>query len=174
MPISETGRPMPTSKAIDPRLNAQRDAGFSLTELMIVVFIMGVVSSFILLSAPPSRLPLEDKAEDVRLLLRQASEESVISGTAYGALVGEREVQLVRRWEGTWLPVSGARVGVPRDVMLTLDSDSAEQSEGTPQIIFDPIGSASPATLLLDTPDAVLAVSVTPAAAITVEDQDAR
>ena len=170
MPTSATGRAMPISKDTDPAPLSASDNGFSLTELMIVVFIIGVVSSFILLTAAPTASPAEEKADDVRQMLEQASQEAMISGQHYGVMISESSVQIVHRSLGNWVPVGDARVDFPSDVSVSYLGESASVADGQPNIVFDPLGSASVAQLILGSAEDAFVIDVDAGANITVEE----
>ncbi|MEL6753318.1 MAG: type II secretion system minor pseudopilin GspH [Pseudomonadota bacterium] len=183
-PILETGRPMriskatrPTSRRPEPAASIRTsDAGFSMVELMVVVFIIGLVASFIVLSAPAPRDELEQEAQRVSALLQQAADEALVSGQPYGIRLEGRTLQVVRLNAGVWQGVTGAQIALSSDHALNLVSETDPVAgDSAPAIWFDPSGMAQPATMeLSDTRDR-LALSVSVSGEVTLmEAVDAR
>ena len=170
MPTSAIGRAMPISKATDPAPIGGSENGFSLTELMIVVFIIGVVSSFILLTAAPTASPAEEKADDVRQMLEQVSQEAMISGQPYGVVISESRVQIVRLSLGNWVPVESGSVEFPSNVGVSFTRSGDGAADGQPDIVFDPLGSASATQLILSSAEDAFVIDVDAGANITVEE----
>ncbi len=143
----ETGKAMQSLKGTDTRATTH-DAGFSIIELMVVVFVIGLVASFIVLSAPRQGSDLVRNTERVAAVLSQASDEAVVSGNTYGALFEGNTVHLVRRDDGIWNRLATGVVHLPAELRVTpVLSGNQVRPEAAPDIWFDPIGMTTPARI---------------------------
>ncbi|MEO0817231.1 MAG: GspH/FimT family pseudopilin [Pseudomonadota bacterium] len=136
---------MQTCRATSPDFRWRRpnqDHGFSMVELMVVIFVIGLAATFIVLSAPPSKPHLEKDTEAIVSLLNRAADEALVSGVAYGAVISDDGVRIVRADNGVWLPVPGAEARVSRDTALAEFETEAPSPVGTPPLWFDPAGMA--------------------------------
>lgn len=128
-------------------LPAPRDAGMTLVEVMLVIFIMGLVTSVAVMTLPPRETQQERAVRKVETVLRDAQDRSVLTGEIIGIQPTENGIELVS-WTGEeWLAIQRARLDLPDGVRLeVLPPDGALQSrEDTPQrIIFNPLGRAEP------------------------------
>ena len=143
----ETGKAMQSLKGTDTRARTH-DAGFSIIELMVVVFVIGLVASFIVLSAPRQGSDLVRNTERVASLLSQASDEAVVSGNAYGAVFEGNTVQIVRRDDGIWNRSATGVVHLPAELSVSRVSGGDQaRPDAAPDIWFDPIGMTTPARI---------------------------
>lgn len=141
--ISATGKARLTLRPIEGNHNA-RQAGFSLVELMIVVFIIGLMSAVIVLSAPTTRSDLQKDAGQLQAFIEAAADEAIVSGRPYGV---SAEGGIVRslRWEnGGWTFVSGASLGADSQILLEAVPGSNETNNPAPLVWFDPNGMGQP------------------------------
>jgi general secretion pathway protein H len=121
------------------------ERGFTLTEMLVVVVIMGLTASVVLATAPVMQLSLTAEAERVAGRLLRAKEEALLtnhvvevvvtsSGYSFGTLRGGARQNLS---EAPFTPV-------PWIEDTTVNFASADH--GT-RIIFDPTGLATPAAI---------------------------
>lgn len=174
MQMLATGNPMQSLKVTDPQSLTDDDAGFSLTELMIVVFIIGVVSSFILMTAPRTSSDVERKADDLVQTLSSASELAVISGVSHGIDIGVSELTVVHLVSGKWMPLPQARVTIPQNMVLSVEGVDVDQAQWVPEIVLDPIGSATPARLRFEGSGGALDVTIDAGTNVSLEESFAR
>ena len=144
------------------------EAGFSLTELLVVVFIIGLMSTLVLVSLPPAATPLEREANRLEHSLSQAAREAIVSGEpiawSHSANGGSRfEAYRLGEWTGLGRArTSGERADIRIRVEhlgLALAEDETD-GEGRARrggavdsfvrsVIFYPVGEATPARIHL-------------------------
>lgn len=166
MPISATGN----SAARHFQRTAGREAGFTLVELLVVVFIIALMSTLVVLSLPDSATPLRTMTEKMALKLHQASRESILSGEAVALSMGpEGAVRFERYRDGAWREEDVHHLslkqseGVER-IVLTVSHEGdvlrphaasprsvmdSEEPSFTREVIFSPLGEATPAEIRL-------------------------
>lgn len=123
------------------------EAGFSLVELMVVIFLIGLAATFIVLSAPPSKHRLESEAEAISHLLARAADEAMVSGLAHGALIDSNGVQVMRYNSGVWQPIPDAGISFSDDITLDELTVHSNAAEGAPSLWFDPTGMSNRARI---------------------------
>jgi len=84
------------------------DGGFSLVEIMVALFIVGLASGFIILSIPRTPTPLEADRIQLENALRTSARIATFSGEPQGILIEDLTVQPLFFRDGVWQP--------PRDV----------------------------------------------------------
>src|SRR5690606_23052885 len=112
-----------------------RQAGFTLIEIMIVVFIIGMGASFAILSvAPDQQNLLQEQTEEFVTAARFVADEAALTYEIIGLFIapgesmqGNRWCYRWRRWrDGSWQPVS---TFLP-DQCLNVDTDIEMIIEG--------------------------------------------
>ncbi len=78
------------------------DAGFTLTETLMVIFIIGLVSGLVVMNLPDARGGAQDDARALAARLTLAAQESVTSGEALGLSVSPDGYRFVRYRAGAW------------------------------------------------------------------------
>lgn len=153
------------------------EAGFTLVELLVVIFIIGMMSSVVVMSMPSRRTLAEKDAERLAIALRTAGRVAISSGEPirWTRLEGENLFERYRlgEWEaaqGQSRTFSRARkdealqVSVELLDVQTRPHDEGEDGQGRqevqPSVIFMPTGESTPAliTVLGDGYDARLEV----------------
>lgn len=160
------------------------EAGFTLVELLVVIFIIGLMVSVISLRPGVGPSADERHAEDVAKALRLLSRESILSGqpTAF-ALSGSDYV--LQRWDGdNWQSFEFDRqrlpASVPGDVQFSLGNErtdpgneaEAGDTDLNQLVVFLPVGEATPVLLGFSSPKGSSEVRVTPGGEITVSEGD--
>ena len=125
----------------------RRDAGLSLVEILVVIFVMGLVSAVAVMTLPARETPYERAVRDVETTLRDAQDRAVLTGEVIGVQPGPARLDLVS-WTGQeWLPVRAGALSLPDGVALEVvpAEDNGRRREDIPQrIIFNPLGAAEP------------------------------
>ena len=123
------------------RYNVIRDSrGFTLVELMIVLFIIGLVSAIVVMSMPDPRGRLVDEAERFAGHVIAARDNAVLQSRPMALALDASGYRFEERSEGAWLPQSDG----PFAFTKWRDGTVAEQMSGTDKrLIFDPVGLAS-------------------------------
>ncbi|OYW21469.1 MULTISPECIES: GspH/FimT family pseudopilin [unclassified Sphingomonas] len=143
-PISATGSDVITRARAFFRawpLSRQREGGFTLIELMIVVTIIGLASAAVVLAIPDPRGRLIDDAERFAARARAAHDTAIIEGRSVSIWVSREGYGFDRRSAGTWQPISEKPLRVARwasDIRPVILS-----TEGRDRVIFDSTGLAN-------------------------------
>lgn len=78
------------------------EAGFSLMEIMVALFIVGLATSFIVLSFPRSGSALSDAEQEIAGVLNDVKSAARTSGEPHGIRLGEGGLHVVVYREGQW------------------------------------------------------------------------
>ena len=78
------------------------DAGLSLVEIMVALFIVGLTSSFVILSIPRSPTPLHEAQSLFEDQVRMAREAAMMSGSAYGVALEDHTLSPLIFRNGEW------------------------------------------------------------------------
>ena len=150
------------------------ERGFTLLEIMLVIFLIGLASAGVVQTfATASEPPAKKAAQDFLTRFAQFKDRAGIEGQTLGVLI----YQFMQRHHGQWLPVSvtrlSAQVTVPKQVQMLLQPGSdiwqkeyalelqrrrltlhdielelqKEAKKKTPQIRFSPFEPVTPFTL---------------------------
>ncbi|MEO0983611.1 MAG: GspH/FimT family pseudopilin [Pseudomonadota bacterium] len=143
------------------------DAGVTLTEIMVVLFILGLASSVIIMSAPDRPDPLEEEAGRLVATLRTAQDVAITSGRMVGFDARERSYEIMTRTGGAeWRVRREFGRTLPEEIALDLDIDDLDIVEDVPQdwpeLLFDPLGGATPAVFTLRSGDETQTVRLDP------------
>ena len=140
------------------------ERGFTLLEIMLVIFLIGLASAGVVQTfATASEPPAKKAAQDFLTRYAQFKDRAVIEGKTLGVLIDPPGYQFMQRRHGQWLPVSSTRlsaqVTVPKQVQMLLQPGSdiwqkeyalelqKEAKKKTPQIRFSPFEPVTPFTL---------------------------
>lgn len=88
----------------------QRQAGFTLVELMLVALLMGLVASAVLFSVDSSepQKALKRQAMKMAALTELALDQATMTGSDYGVVVGANSYRFVELLEQRWQPIEDA------------------------------------------------------------------
>lgn len=122
---------------------ACRQAGLSLVEVMMALFILALATSFIIMTARP-----RDRTADTAMALQNAAESAAmrarLSGQPSGLSIDGRQVTVVTWLDGGWQTVSQRAISLPPSLTVSVNQTApgfdAPQQQDWPQIVFDPLG----------------------------------
>lgn len=105
------------------------ERGFTLLEIMLVIFLIGLASAGVVQTfATASEPPAKKAAQDFLTRFAQFKDRAVIEGQTLGVLIDPPGYQFMQRRHGQWLPVSATRlsaqVTVPKQVQMLLQPGS--------------------------------------------------
>jgi general secretion pathway protein H len=129
---------------------AARDGGFSLVELMVVVFVMGLLAAVVVLSMPGDGRVLRDEAERFAARTVAARDEAIGGARPVALVVGTAGYYFERRIGAGWQPLDPGRfglVGWKPGTAASVSGGMGDAQAGAPaqrqRIVFDPVGLAS-------------------------------
>ncbi len=154
----------------------KRQSGFTLLEILLVMFLLAGVASVVVLTLPDSgQAQLKRRADTLALQLDKISDEALIDGKTYGLFIAENSYTFMVLAKAGWQPLSEKPIKLASDSVLTLEkvegdfvikpnasnqtseptnraahkglSERAKQP--TPQIYFWPDGTITPFTVVL-------------------------
>ena len=143
---------------------AQKNAGFTLIEVIVGLVILGVVVGVVALSLGRNTGVERLRAATQRaqaLISTHCRQNAILQGQVIGVLVGSDRYQFVSLFDDTWLPIPSAQAEVLHsgtEVWVSLDGRRAEAREHIgeqPQIFCLPTGELTPFSLhfeLIDPP----------------------
>ena len=130
MPTSATGK--------------ERQAGFTLVELMVVLAILGLMSAAVVLAIPDPRGSLRSEAERFAARARAAGERAVMDARPVAIRITAAGYGFDRREGDGWRPFALAPFG---EYPWTEGTTAGLGPNGVARIAFDSTGMADPAQL---------------------------
>lgn len=158
------------------------DAGLSLIEIMVALFIVGLASSFVVLSLPRSPTPLIEVRGTLDRLLNSQRTEAILGGAPRGLLLEENEVRVLVFDRGLWRAPTGLRdtpvFALHPDTEVVLEGDDEPVFQTTqdddapvvPDIWFDPSGFATEASLELNWRNQSVGIDISQTGEVTIHD----
>jgi general secretion pathway protein H len=162
MPILATG---------SSRWSAQ--AGVTLVEMMVALFVAGMVAGAVLLMAPSPERTQHDAARRLAARMTAAGDESILLNRRIALVVSPEGYGFDRFEQGGWVRISdGGGLSFrawPRGVALRPVDVKANDLGEQRVAYFDPVTGANPAQIVLEGERANWAVSIDKAGAIHVD-----
>lgn len=138
------------------------ERGFTLVEMLAVIFVIGLASALVVLTMPPPEGPVEKAAERFAMLSQRAADEAIVTGDVVGLRIDERGYEFARYRGGAWIALPGFEGDDwPLGATVALESEALSQARRMaerepddeplpPLVTFDPTGGATPFTLRLE------------------------
>ncbi len=180
-PRAGPGRVASGSPARSP-VPVRPDGGWTLVELLVVVFVIGLMSGLVVMSLPPGTPLAEREADRLARILDRTAKEAIVAGEPLAWRLDGGAYRLERYRDGDWQPADLARPPAPVPaslrVRVALDGAVAADAGGdgggrglaaardaeavlARRIIFLPYGEATPADILLQGTGSEATVRVT-------------
>ncbi|MDQ3140529.1 MAG: type II secretion system minor pseudopilin GspH [Pseudomonadota bacterium] len=156
MRISATGRRNPRALGFRP-LQRSAENGFTLIELMIVMTIIGLMSTAVLLAMPDSRGSLRSEAERFAARAGAARDQAVLDSRPMAVRVTAAGYAFDRRQNNAWQPLESRPFATYQWSEGTI---AAVRADDAARIAFDSTGMADPAEIILRRDDEQIAVDV--------------
>lgn len=145
---------------------AERGAGFTLVELMVVLVVLGLAAAAVSTTLPGQRDALRD-ADRFGAQLGHARDEALLGTRTVEVVADATGYRFRRRGRGGWEPLEqapfAARAWSPgTSVLFEGGADRAS-------FRFDPVGAAQPQSLLLGDDDGRIRVAVDATGKVTID-----
>ena len=128
------------------RSSREHQAGISLVEVLAAVFIVGLMSSLVVITLPRSAPPERQFATSLQNVIRDSMDRSIIRGAPVSIDVRNNIIQ-VQDWKNSAWTASGApRVTIEGKIVTQqIEPYDPYRNEADPELICDPTGLVSPA-----------------------------
>ena len=134
-----------------------REGGFSLVEMMVVLFVMGLLAGVVVLSLPGDSKVLREEAERFAARTVAARDEAISGARPVAVVVGRAGYYFEQRRDGGWQPLDPGRFGLvawkdgtlasvagaTRAVGVVADSALPGAAPERQRLVFDPVGLSS-------------------------------
>lgn len=122
-----------------------RRNGFSLVEMMVVLFVMGVLAAAVVLVLPGDADRLRRESERFAARVSAARDEAIAEGAPVAVVVSEAGYYFEERRGGAWAPAEGRGLSLSNwseGTIVAVDTPGG-QTGGRARIVFDSVGLAS-------------------------------
>ncbi|MEM5517711.1 prepilin-type N-terminal cleavage/methylation domain-containing protein [Henriciella sp. AS95] len=125
------------------------ETGFTLVEVLLVVFIMSLITGVAVLTLPEREDPYEKTLAEVQQTISAIRDRSILTGEVLGVSIHDDRVSIVS-WTGTeWQPTGRAGFDLPPNAELEIvrERGARRSSDGPSVIVFNPLGVTEPVRL---------------------------
>ncbi len=150
------------------------ERGFSLVEMLIVLFVMALLAGIAVLGFPDDRAALRRGAERFAARTLAARDEAIVTGAPVAVIVGPAGYYFERRLGGRWQPLDGRALAASEwpdgaSAALALGGAAGGGAPGNARLVFDPLGLAGDeARISLSRGDEGIAVRIARDGSVTV------
>lgn len=139
------------------------DSGFTLVELLIVVFIIGLMSSVVVMSLPKGKIDSRTEADNLIVAIASLSREAIASGEAVSWTHIEGQNLFEKYHAGEWIALNASSRAVAKsqkteELKVTVQLEGLETQrkfvddkrvKAEAPLVFFPTGEATPALIRL-------------------------
>ncbi|MEO0032207.1 MAG: type secretion system protein GspH [Pseudomonadota bacterium] len=111
--------------------------GFSLVEMMVVLFVMGLLAGVAVMTMPGDERTLRTDAERMAARTIAARDDAIVAAVPVALVVGSAGYYFEQRTDGQWRPLPGF------DLTGWARGTQASVGQGRSRIVFDSLGLAS-------------------------------
>lgn len=142
-----------------------RRAGFTLTEVMVALVIVGLAATAVVMAIPDGRLTLAQEGERFAARLRRAQEEAVLTNRPVEVAFDRAGYRFRARQGAAWAPLQDG----PFKPIAWEPATQLSVSGDTARVAFDPTGLATPIAVTLTRQSATAVITVDPAGNVRVD-----
>jgi len=117
--------------------------GFSLVELMVVLFVIALMAGAAVLSMPSGNGDLRREAERFAARTLAARDEAIATSAPVAAVVGPAGYYFERRVDGRWAPLDGTLAASDWEDGTVARVEAQADGAANRRLVFDPLGLAS-------------------------------
>ncbi len=133
-----------------PLFGIDKEAGFSLLEILAALVIIALMSTAVALSLKPPVPTESDQRDAFTARLNQAAKNSVYTGRVHALSVSTQGFALMRYQEGGWAVIEEFPALSRKRVQLHINNEKVTLPESaSPLILFEPTGEITDFTLNL-------------------------
>ena len=123
------------------------ESGFTLVEILLVVFILGLTASVVVMNIPQGRSAFEEDAARLQNDVYELGERAVLTGIPHAIEFSVSDYQSLL-WQGdAWVPLAGFGRALSQESSLIFPD--AKPRDDVAIIVFDPAGIPSENRILL-------------------------
>ncbi|WP_341197781.1 prepilin-type N-terminal cleavage/methylation domain-containing protein [Hyphomonas chukchiensis] len=153
------------------------DAGMSLIEVLVAVFIMALAAGMVAMTMRAPADPLEEAAARLERDITSAMDLALVTGAPQGLKLTDEGYQLVTWRNQAWLPAAGGKVSFARNVAFDRSRAPPQRSgngpgspnEAPPEVILDTTGTAQADPLILERDNQTIELTIAPDGKVTWE-----
>jgi len=118
------------------------EAGFTLMEVLTVVFIIAVASTSVILLVPPADRPIDKEAIRLKHTIDALSDRAILTGSLQGLHVRDDGYEGMQLQANGWVRLSGFQYDLPDGLQIlpVLNVSIDNGGASTPHFVFQPIG----------------------------------
>jgi len=128
------------------RRACRSESGFTLVEILMVVFIIGLASGIVIMSLPERASGLQQDAIILQRDVDALASRAVLTGVPHALTFQGRSYEGLTRQSGQWVALRGVARELSAGIALRIEGAGAGN---TARIVFDPTGAPSGAKLSL-------------------------
>lgn len=136
------------------RASLRPDAGMTLVEVLMVVFIAGLVAGVAVMTLPQRESAHEKAVREVRQTVRDLRDRSLITGEVLGLAVTAQGLE-VQRWTGESWETAARPLRLGGDVHITArpvgGRQTSDREDEEVLLVFNPLGTSDPVLLEVGT-----------------------